>query len=100
MDAGQSSCSARRLSCRSTCWETRRFTIKGLPVPMHEVYKGPERHGATSVLGMLKGLLWPVLWHEARHSGSRRRFLEAGGKLLMLLHDRNGRRPFAPQDAF
>ena len=76
------------------------FYDQGLPVPMHEVYKGPERHGATSVLGMLKGLLWPVLWHEARHSGSRRRFLEAGGKLLMLLHDRNGRRPFAPQDAF
>lgn len=76
------------------------FYDRGLPVPIDEVYSGPEGRGSTSVLGLLKALLWPVLWHESQHSDLRRRFLEAGGRLLMLLHDRNGRRPFAPQDAF
>ena len=76
------------------------FYDRGLPVPIDEVFNGPEGHSTTSVLCLLKALLWPVLWHEAQHSDLRKRFLEAGGRLLMLLHDRNGRRPFAPQDAF
>jgi len=83
------------------------FYDRGLPVATSDVYGGVQQQGVgpqqqqqTSVLGLLKALLWRVVWHENAHSELSLRFLKSGGKLLTLLHERNGRRPFAPQDAF
>ena len=76
------------------------FYERGLPIPIREVYLGHEGGGETTVLDLLKALLWQVAWHEKLHTDLSMRFLKAGGKLLTLLHERNGRRPFAPLDAF
>lgn len=82
------------------------FYGKGAPLSPTDVYDSasPER----GVLYILKELLWKVVWKETTLSQKhlacdpelRTRFLKSGGKLLTLLHDKNGRRPFAPQEAF
>ena len=79
----------------------------GVPIPLSEVYN--TESPKTGLLYLLKTCLWNVLWNENRknpgtegkHGNLRRKkFLRSAGKLLSLLHDRNGRRPFAPLTAF
>ena len=82
------------------------FYGKGVPLSPTDIYDSanPQR----GVLYILKELLWKVVWKETalaqKHLSCdpelRTRFLKSGGKLLTLLHDKNGRRPFAPREAF
>ena len=82
------------------------FYVNGLPVPVSDVYEQSDPR--SGVLYMLKELLWKILWNDGtnfhrkltKDSDSKGKFLKSASKLLTLLHDRNGRRPFAPQDAF
>ena len=76
------------------------FYDRGLPMKIQEVYNGGDTTISSSVLELLKASLWQVVWHERVHSELSLRFLKAGGKLLTLLHERNGRKSFAPHDAF
>lgn len=82
------------------------FYGKGIPLSPAQIYDAemPQR----GVLYLLKELLWKIVWkettsfqkQEACSPELRTRFLKSGGKLLTLLHDKNGRRPFASQEAF
>lgn len=82
------------------------FYGKGLPLSPTQVFDSlnPQR----GVLYMVKELLWKIVWrdnmlsqkHNSWSPELRSRFLKSGGKLLTLLHDKNGRRPFAPHEAF
>ena len=82
------------------------FYVNGLPVPVSDVYE--QSDPKNGVLYMLKELLWKILWNDGtnyhgkltREFDNRGKFLKSASKLLTLLHDRNGRRPFAPQEAF
>lgn len=78
--------------------------VRGFPLPLETVYDNSSPK--EGVLHLLKECLWKIVWKEKRaHRGSstaeqRTKLLKSGGKLLTLLHDRNGRRRFAPQEAF
>lgn len=82
------------------------FYDKGIPLPISQVYdtKTPQQ----GVLFVLKEMLWKLVWRETSlfrqhtpyHPELQGRFVKSGGKLLTLLHDKNGRRAFAPQEAF
>lgn len=75
------------------------------PLPLEELYS-PER--PVGVLSTLRSTLWNVLWLEAvpstgwprRAVSLRTRFARSAGRLMGQLHDRNGRRPFAPPEVF
>jgi hypothetical protein len=71
------------------------FYNRGHPVPVEEVYNETK-----SVLMLLKDVLWRIVWKESGHADASSRLLKSAGKLFMLLHERNGRRPFAPNEAF
>ena len=84
----------------------------GRPVPLPQLYTPMGSTGSTSstyVLSLLRSTLFHVLWQETRPSPNgwnlaaatlRARFARAAGHLLGQLHERNGRRPFAPPQAF
>lgn len=76
---------------------------RAFPLPLVDVYdtSSPKE----GVLHLLKECLWQIVWKERVHRKSssaeqRMKLLKSGGKLLTLLHDRNGRRRFAPHEAF
>lgn len=79
---------------------------RSLPLPLTECYS-PER--PRGLLSLLRFALCHVLWQEAPPSPGgwappaaalRARLSRAGGHLMAQLHERNGRRPFAPPEAF
>ena len=79
---------------------------RGLPLPLHELYSTEQPRG---VLSLLRSALWHVLWQEAAPvpdgwppaaAQLRSNVSRSVGRLLAQLHERNGRRPFAPPEAF
>jgi ubiquitin-protein ligase E3 C len=77
------------------------------PLALEELRGGAS--GAGGALALLKAALWQVLWADvAPPAGGRppaaaalrARLARAAGRLMGQLHDRNGRRPFAPAEAF
>ena len=78
---------------------------RGFPLPIVDFYNSacPK----CGVLCVLKECLWNILWKaklnkdmSSVESRMLLSFLKQGGRLLNLLHERNGRRSFAPDDAF
>jgi len=78
---------------------------RGFPLPIVDFYDSacPK----CGVLCILKECLWNILWKSklnkdmpSAESRMLLSFLKHGGRLLNLLHERNGRRPFAPDEAF
>lgn len=78
--------------------------VRGFPLPLETVYD--KSNPKDGVLHLLKECLWKIVWKDRRvYRGSssaeqRMKLLKSGGKLLTLLHDRNGRKGFAPEEAF
>jgi hypothetical protein len=78
---------------------------RGLPLPLHELYSSEQRRG---LLSLLKSALWYVLWQEAVPIDGwspaaiklRSYVSRSVGRLMAQLHERNGRRQFAPPEAF
>lgn len=77
---------------------------RGLPLPLKEVFspKAPR----CGLLAVLKSTIWSILW---KHKGgidsslderARMSFILSAGRVIGSLNDRNGRREFAPPDAF
>jgi ubiquitin-protein ligase E3 C len=79
---------------------------RGLPLPLVELYSLERPRG---LLSLLRSALWHVLWQEAAPIPDgwppaaeklRCHVSRSVGRLMAQLHERNGRRPFAPPEAF
>jgi HECT-domain (ubiquitin-transferase) len=79
---------------------------RGLPIPLNELYSSEQPRG---VLSLLRSALWHVLWQEVppvpdgwppAAAQLRSHLSRSVGRLMAQLHERNGRRPFAPPEAF
>ncbi|KAH7623971.1 hypothetical protein Ndes2526B_g01225 [Nannochloris sp. 'desiccata'] len=79
---------------------------RGLPLPLVELYSLERPRG---LLSLLRSALWHVLWQEAAPIPDgwpsaaeklRSHVSRSVGRLMAQLHERNGRRPFAPPEAF
>lgn len=79
---------------------------RGLPLPLAELYSLERPRG---LLSLLRSALWHILWQEAAPIPDgwspaaerlRSHVSRSVGRLMAQLHERNGRRPFAPPEAF